>query len=143
MSDAVHAFGTLLKRGDGGSPETFTSVAEVRSINGVNLTRDTSDVTHHESTGKWEEVIVGIKRSGQLTAEVNYLPGNATQNGSAGVLKDFNDGTKRNWEMVLTDASNLKWSFAAFVTGFATAAPRDGELIGTITLKLTGQVTIP
>jgi len=53
-TSAVAAFGTLLKIGDGGGPESFTTIAEVRTLGGPELSRDTVDVTSHDSTANWE-----------------------------------------------------------------------------------------
>ena len=53
------AFGTLLKLGDAGSPETFTTVAEITDLDGVDIKLDTDDATSHDSNF-WEESIATI-----------------------------------------------------------------------------------
>ena len=60
MTSAIAAYGTLLKLGDGGTPENFTTIAEVRDIGGPELGADVVDVTSHDSPGAWEEVIETI-----------------------------------------------------------------------------------
>lgn len=141
-TSAAAAFGTLLKIGDGGSPETFTTIAEVRTISGPELTRDTVDVTSHDSPANWEEVIATILRSGNVTFGINYLPTHATHDASTGLIKDMTDGTLRNFQLVMSDAANTTWSFAAYVVGFNPNFDHDAEINAEVTLKPSGQPTL-
>lgn len=142
MTEAISAFGTLLKIGDGGGPEVFTSIAEVVTIGGPSLSMDTADVTHHESPGGWEEVVGTILRSGEVSFDVNFIPTHATQNAATGLLNDLENRTLRNFELVFPDTGNTTWSFAALVTGFEPDAPHDDPLRASVTLKLSGQPTL-
>ena len=141
-SAAISSFGTLLQIGDGGSPENFTTIAEVRDITGPQRTRNTIDVTNHSSPNGYEEFVMAIKRSGQMTFEVNFLgTTNATQDASTGLWADYENGTKSNWKMVLPSSYGTI-SFAAYVMGIENKAPVDGALTANITLKITGVVTL-
>jgi predicted secreted protein len=141
-SIAIPAFGTLVKIGDGGGPENFTTIAELMDIKGPKFKADTEDVTNHLSTGSWEEVVTTILRSGEVTFDVNFVPQNATHSYSSGVLRDFNNKTRRNFKLVFPDVGNTTWAFAAFITGFESEAPVKGKLKAAITLKITGQPTL-
>lgn len=142
MSSAVAAIGTLLKIGDGGGSEVFTTIFEVMDISGPGLARDTLEVTNHSSPGSWEEFIAGVKRSGEVTFDVNYLPTTATHNATTGLIADMNNGTKRNFQLVFPNAGNTTWAFTALVNGFEPAAPVADVLRASVTLKLTGQPTL-
>ncbi len=142
MSEAISAFGTLLKIGDGGGPESFTAIAEVKDISGPRLSLDTEDVTSHSSPGSWEEHIGTVLRSGEVTFEVNYLPTHATHNASTGLIADMVNKTKRNFQLVFPDAGNTTWGLAALVTGFEPSEPVQGVLGASITLKITGQPSL-
>ena len=72
MSDAFIGHGTLLQRGDGGDPETFTTVAEVLNISGPSLSRDTIDVTTMDSPDEWIEFIAGLNDVGEITFDLVY-----------------------------------------------------------------------
>jgi predicted secreted protein len=141
-SAAISSFGTLLKIGDGQGSETFATIAEVTELKPPSLKLDTEDVTNHSSTGGWEEVIPTIKSGGEVGLKINFIPTNATHSYSAGLLKDFNNKTKRNFQIVFPDGSNTTWSFAAYVTAFKADAPVKGKLSADITLKVTGQPTL-
>lgn len=138
-SQAVSSFGTLLQMGDGGGPEVFTTIAEVRDISPPALSRDTDEVTHQTSPGAWEEVIATILRSGTVTFDVNWLPGDATHDTSDGLLSKLISGEKTNFKLIFPDSGTTTWAFAAIVTGFAPSGAVSGTMRGSVTLKPTGQ----
>lgn len=142
MSNAISAFGTQLQRGDGGGPEVFTAVAEVSKIDGFEISMDTPEVTNHQSTEGWREYVAGLIDGGEVALELNYIPTNATQNATAGLLADLKNRTKRNFKIVFPDSGSTTWSFSAFVTKFKPSAPTDDKLMGTATVKVTGKPTL-
>jgi hypothetical protein len=136
------AIGTKLKIGDGGSPVSYTTIAEVVEISGPALSVDTADATHHSSSGDYEEVVPTVIRSGEVTFDINYLPTDSTHDATDGLLNDLENKTKRNFELVFTDGSNTTWTLTGYVTGFEPSAPHDDKLDASVTIKLTGQPTI-
>jgi predicted secreted protein len=77
MSAAVLGLGTLLQLSDGGSPATFTTIAEVTNIS-INGSRDSIDVTSHDSLQACREFIAGLVNGGEVQLTLNFLPQNAT-----------------------------------------------------------------
>ncbi|MGE5619533.1 MAG: phage tail tube protein [Sphingomonadaceae bacterium] len=143
MTQAIGSHGTLLKIGDGGEPEQFTTIAEVTNIQGPGLSMDTVDATSHDSPSYHEEIIAGIKRSGEVTFSINFVPTHATHNPSTGLLRDWANRTKRNFKLVFPDVGNTTWTFAAFVTGFQPTAPAGSEkLTADVTLKVASAPTL-
>ena len=145
MSEAILATGTLIYVGNGASPETFTAIAEVKSISGPNLSRNVIDVTTHNSTLGWEESLAGLKRSGEITFDINFIPGNATHSASTGLLKAFDDNDKLNYKLVFpisAGSPQVEWTFEAYVVGFQIGAEVDGVLNASLTLKPAGTVVL-
>lgn len=142
MSDAISAFGTLLKIGDGQASETFTTIAEVLDISGPNLTQRTSEVTSHSSTGGWAEFIGTILEGGEVTFRVNFVPTENTHDAGAGLVNDLENRTLRNFQLVFPDSGNTTWSFSALVTGFRPNEPVEGALTADVTLRISGQPTL-
>lgn len=135
-SVAVNAFGTLLKRNG-------TTIAEVTDITPPELSRDTTEVTHHESPSKWREFIKILKDAGEVSLSINYIPTNSTHNSSTGMLADFaNDSTNDTWTLVFSDSTATTWSFAGMLTKFSPKAPIDDRLTADITIKVTGVPTL-
>lgn len=132
-------FGTLFKRGNGSTVETFTTVAEVRSISGPSLSLETVDATHMESPTGFREILPTFKSGGEVTLEVNFLPATASQ---TGIKTDFDNKTKRNWRIVFPDTGTTEWRFAGYVTGFSPNATVDGMLSASITITVTAGITV-
>ena len=130
------AYGTQFKRG-------AVAVAQISNISGPSMSLDTEDVTTHDSTGGWEEVVATILRSGEVTLEIVYDPAAAThKNAAGGVLADIIGRASTTYSIVFPDAANTTWSFTAFCTGFEPGMPHDGALTASVTYKLTGQPTL-
>ena len=142
MTSGKSSFGTLLKLGDAASSETFTTIAEVRDIKGPTLELATEEMTNHSSTNGWEESIGTILSGGEVTFDCNWIPGNATQSYAAGLLKDMVNRTLRNFQLVIPAASNVTWSFSAYVTKFPPDLPVKGAQRVSVTLKISGYPTL-
>jgi hypothetical protein len=140
-TNAIPAYGTLLKLGDGGGPETFTTIMELTKIGGPKLSLKEEDATHHGSDG-WEEVIGTILSGGEIPVEANWIPSDATQNKTTGVLAQLLGRTKKNWKMVLPDSAVTTFSFKAIVKGFEGDADVTSKLKLNFTLKISGPVTV-
>jgi predicted secreted protein len=141
-SNALSAFGSLLKIGDGATPENFTTIAEVADLGGPALKLDAIEVTHHESPGGWRENIGGLLTAGEVTFTLNFIPTEATHDASTGLIADMVARTKRNFQLVFPDVGSTTWSFAALVTGFEPKEPIDEKLSADVTLTVTGQPTL-
>ena len=74
---AVKAQGTLLKIGDGGSPESFITVAEVRSFTGPGGSAAVIDTTNLSSTAK--EKAMGLADEGELSLDMFWSGSDAGQ----------------------------------------------------------------
>lgn len=131
----IDAFGTTLSRGDGGSSETFTPIANITSVGAPSLSRDTYDVTAHDSTDGWREFIGGLKDGGEVSIDVNYDP---SQHDS--LVDDFEDVDPRNYKVTFPDAA--EWAFPAILTGFEPDAPHDGKLTASLSFKVAGKPTL-
>lgn len=130
------AFGSKLLRG-------AVEIAAIQSISGPGLALDTEDVTSHDSTDAWEEVVATILRSGEVTLDIMYDPAAAThKNASGGLLYDLAQRTSTTYSIKFPDTATTTWSFTAFVTGFEPDMPHDGSLTASVTLKITGKPTL-
>jgi predicted secreted protein len=139
---ALSAFGTFLKIGNGGGPETFTTISYVRDISGPSLEMEALETTNHSSTSGWRTFIGGLLTGGEVTLEILYDPDDATHNATAGLINDMENRTVRNFQLVFTDPTPTTWSFAALVTGFEPSAPYDDLLTASVTLTVSGVPTL-
>lgn len=136
----VDGFGTELRRGDGATPsETFTAIANVTTISGPGMSRETLDVTAHNSPDKWMEFLGGLKDGGEVSADLNYDPGEGTHNT---LQDDFDDAAPRNYQIVFPDDEQTCWQIALILTGLEPDAPYDDKLSCSTTWKVSGKPTL-
>lgn len=139
---AKTGIGVLLQRGDGATPtEAFVTLAMVTSIKGPSEEAAQIDVTSLDSTGGYAEFIGGLKTGGQLVAEANFDENDTTY---GNVRTDFqtNPPTVHNWKIVFPSPSTKKFTFAAFPLKLDHAMDPKSASKVTITLQITGQVTL-
>ena len=139
---ATAGFGALLKIGDGGGTEAFTTIAEVSNISGPNLKLDTTEVTSHSSSGAWRERIATLLDGGDVTFDIFFSPVGATHSQTSGLLKDMKNRTKRNFKLVFPNTGATEWIFPAYVGSFQPGMPVDGALTASLTLTIAGAPTL-
>ncbi|MFW6198562.1 MAG: phage tail tube protein [Acidobacteriota bacterium] len=126
---------------DGGS--TWTKVAQVINITGPGLNADTEDATDHDSPGGFEEVLVTILRTGEVTLELHYDPADPTHDASDGLISLWENRTEVEWRLTFPDAANTEWTFDGYVISPGEpSAPHDGKLTSSVTIKVTGEPTL-
>ena len=118
----------------------LATVAQVMTVGGPSLALDTEDVTTHDSTNAWEEVVGTILRSGEITMDIVYDPAEDTHDATAGagLLSRMEGKTITDFSLVFPDAASTTWSFDGYVTGFEPDADHAGALMASVTLKITG-----
>jgi hypothetical protein len=132
----ISAQGTLIARSPN-TPDspTFTEIAELRDITPPALTRNPLETTTHNEDD--DAYIVGIRRHGDLTMQMNFVPDNATQDHLTGLQKAWYDGTCDLYRLTFPDGS--AWVFSGYVTSVAPDAPVDDVLTAEVSIRPTGQ----
>jgi hypothetical protein len=115
--------------------EVFTAIAEVKSLSGPNLSAAVIDVTNMDSTNRTREFITSLIDPGELTFQINFLPGNV---GQKGIFNDMVAGTRRNYKITWSDAAGTTWTFAGLVTSFQPSSALEEALSASLTVKVTG-----
>ena len=130
--------GCTIAVGDGASPEVFTSIGEVMSIDGPNQSRAAVDTTNLGSTAK--TFLAGIEDGGECTFEFHLDPADGAQDTA---YTQFTAGTLKNWRIPLTATAPAETiTFSAMVMNFnAPKVAIDQVINGAITLKVTGNTT--
>ena len=141
MTLARSGFGTLLKMGDGGGTETFTTIAEVTNVTTPSFSRDTIDATHHTSPGGVREFVGSLIDPGEVTVDMNWIPSDPTQDQTTGLLKAALDGVARNYQLVIPSSPAVTWAFKGIVTGFSGSTPMDDKMTASVTMKVSGLPT--
>lgn len=127
-----NAFGTQLQRFNG---STFEAIASVTSLSGPGLSRETIDVTAHDSPDAWMEFLGGLKDGGEVSADINRRPGVHDV-----LVADFEDDDPRTYRMEWP--SGAAWTFDAILTGYEPDSPYDDKLSAALTWKVTGKPVV-
>ena len=138
MTSAAAGVGSAFKLGDAASPEVFTTVAEVLSIGGPDITAEEIEVTSLDSAGGYKEYITGLKDGGTVALEMNWIKSNSQQTS----MRDLVDsGTQRNYEIAFSDSPNTVAAFAGKVTSFSMSADPGSQLKASMSVRISGAVT--
>jgi len=127
---SVNAFGTVLKIAG-------TAVAEVTSISAPSISRDTIETTHHGSVDGHREFLPGLSDGGEVSLDINWNPADASH---AAIYATFTSSANQAYSVMFPNLWEL--TFNGMVTGFDATAPIDDRLTASVTIKVTGKVTL-
>lgn len=141
MSAAAMGAGAAFGIGDGASSESFTDLAEVLSISPPSQSVDIIDVTHLKSTDRIREFIAGMIDPGEVSMEMNLVPGSASEI-AIQALEGLS--TTTNFRVTFPDgtAGSVTWIFAGFLAGYEPAIPSGEKMTANVSFKVTGTTTI-
>jgi predicted secreted protein len=112
----------------------YTALGEITNVSPPPMTRDILDATHMESPGGWREFIAGLKDGGEMSVDLNFVPGGATDE----TLRDMQtEGEPR--PLKVRFPNGVEWGFDAYCTGYEPAVPVDDKMTATATFKITGE----
>lgn len=136
----------LIKIGDGGSPESFTTVGGLRS-NSISLNDEAVDVTTMDSSGHRELLAgggvnsVSVSGSGvftdaasETTLKTAYFAQQNTSDGSSAQTAAF-----KNFQVIVPDFGTFTGSF--MIASLEYAGEYNGEVTYSVTLESAGYTT--
>jgi predicted secreted protein len=134
MTDARIGYGTKYGVRRSGGP--LVQIAEVINVTPGEATADRIDATHMLSPGRRREYISGLIDNGEASFEINWVPGNATDE----LLRDLM-ASGEVADHLITFPNGVTVEFEAAVTGFSKAIPIDDRMTATITVAVSGEET--
>jgi predicted secreted protein len=137
-SKAIAGVGTKFKRWNAiGAPAAWADIAEINSITGPGMSRDTIDVTSLDSTGGYREFITGFRNAGTVVLAMNF-----TRETYELMKDDFESNVAQNYQIVLPDDENTGLDFEGLVTELPLTIPADDKVTADVTIQITGKVEI-
>ncbi|QTC91598.1 phage major tail protein, TP901-1 family [Brevundimonas goettingensis] len=124
----------LLKIGDGGSPEVFTTVAGLRART-ISLNAKTVDTTDGDSAGRWRELLAG---AGVRSAAVSGQGVFRDAASDAAIREAFFAQTARRWRLIVPDFGTLEGPF--LVSALEYAGEHEGEASFALSLASAGEL---
>lgn len=138
MSDAIAAHGTLVARQatPGGA---FTTIGELTDIVPPPLQTPSSEVTPHND--KIDSYVVGVRRRGEMTLQINFLHTDVTHDEDAGLIQAWADKSLDGYQVTFKDSS--VWIFSGYVTNIAPTTPaREGGQAANVTIRPSGAMKV-
>ena len=129
-SNAFSGVGTTFQRNS-------VNVAEVNSITGPNMSRNTIDVTSLDSTSGYKEFIAGFRDGGEITLNMNF-----TRDSYDDFQVDFESNDLQSYGITLPDSGATQFTFSGLVTALGMAIPMDDKVTADVTIKISGVVTL-
>lgn len=131
------ATGTLLKRDTTGAG-SYATIANVEDLSGPSRERNMIDVSAHDSPNNYREYVKGMKDGGEVTATINYRPGEVSHHA---LDDDFEEDALRSYQIVATgsDGSIATWTFDAGISSLGDSFPLDDKMSRDVTFKISGK----
>jgi len=125
----------LIKIADGGTPETFATVAGIRAKT-ISLNAKSVDGTSGESTDAWRELIAG---AGVKSASVSGAGVFKDAGSDAAIQQAFFAQASKTFQLVIPDFGVLQGPF--LIEALDYSGDHDGEAAFAITLASAGVVS--
>jgi tail tube protein len=140
-SNALLGFGSVFEIVSDTSPDLFVAMSEIKSITPPSVDVDQVEVTHMQSPNQFREFISGLLDGGEVSFEMNFIPGN-TSDDRLFELLNLPTGVSRRRACRISYPNGVTWFFNAEVTGYEPDVPFDDAMTATVTLKVSGPITV-
>lgn len=124
----------LLKVGDGGSPETFTTVGGLRSTS-ISLNDEAVDVSNKDSSNNRELLANGGIQSLSVSGSGVFTDAAS----EATIRTNFGGSSFSNYQVVLPDFGTYEGAF--MIASLEYSGEYNGEVTYSVTLESSGSVT--
>lgn len=132
---------TELRMGDGQPTETFTKIAQLRSMGPLAMTQNTESAVDHDSAEHAEEHVETTKDYGTVPFEGHWDPAEVTHGTTAaGLLGRFQAGGKRNYQLAWPQIAGAgTCTFEASIENLQIGPfPVDGKIVISGNFKISG-----
>ena len=124
----------LIKIGDGGDPETFTSVAGLRATT-LAFNATSIDVTNSDSADGWRELLASGVKSASISGSGVFKDAAS----DAALRTAFFNAAAPNWQIVIPSFGTVAGPFK--LTSLQYDGPYDGELKISLSLASAGALS--
>ena len=139
---AINSYGTLLQMSDA-SLANHATIAEVRDINGVKAKAKVVETTSHSTSTPWVTRQPTLLDGGQVTFDINLNLADSSHSTAAGLRYVFKNRQKRNFKIVYTSDMGSQFDqFDGYITGLDMKAAVDNIYMTSVTIDITGTVTL-
>ena len=139
-SEAMLGYGSVFQVQTENSPDSYVDFGEVTNITPPSADVDQVDVTHMQSPNRYREFIDGLIDAGECSFDINFVPGNATDDRIFELL-GLPTGTSHARNCRISYPNGVTWSFSGTLVGYEPDVPTDDKMTATVTFKVTGSIS--
>ena len=139
-STALLGYGSSFQIVSDSSPDLYVELLEVKSITPPSVTVDQVEVTHMQSPNRFREYISGLADGGEASFDMNFIPGNASDDRLFELL-NLPVGVSRRRSMRINYPNGVTWTFDGELTGYEPSVPFDDAMTASVTIKVSGPVS--
>ena len=115
----------------------WVAIANINSITGPGMTRDTIDTSALDTPGGYRTFIAGFRNAGTISLSMNF-----NRDDYETMKDDFESDTLQNYEIILPDDETTSLEFQGLVTELPLTIPPDDKITVDVTIQISGQVTL-
>ena len=134
MSEPIAGVGTKFMRWNS-STMVWDEIAQINSITGPGMSRDTIDTTSLDTEGGYRTFITGFRNPGTLTLSMNFTRSTYEQ-----MKNDFESDVAQEYQILLPDTEETSLTFEGLVTELPLSIPPDDKVTADVTIQISGQV---
>lgn len=135
-SEGLIGFGTKVRMWDDEqSPPGLREVGEVKDVTPPSETMDTVEVSHMQSPDGYKEFILGMTDAGELSFDINWIPGMATD-----VFLRRVRAAKQRIPVQVEYPNGAMHDFHALLMSLTPAVPVQDVMTQSVNFKVTGPV---
>lgn len=135
-SNAISGVGTKIYRRTAAGGE-WLPMAEVNSISGPGMSRETIDVTSLDSNAGYREFISGIRDAGTVSLSMNFTNDTYSQ-----AKADFESDVANEYKIVVNNPTQTTLQFYGLVTELPLNIEVADKISADVTIKISGAVTL-
>ena len=129
-TEAITGQGTKFLRGQ-------DEIAEINSISGPTMSRETIDVTTLNDVSGYRKIIGGLRDAGTVSLGMNFTRATYEQ-----MKDDFESDTEQEYTIKLPDDDATELTFNGLVTECPLDIPIGEKITADITIQISGEVDI-
>lgn len=135
-TNAAIGHGTQFKVGNGADPEVFTALLEQVEVPGFEITMDSVEGTHMNSTDGFREFIAGLGDAGEISITGNFIE---TGDDVPNTFTNMKARTAKNYQLEFPGGAVFQC--AGIVTGVSVQSPMEDRMTAAFTFKMSGVPT--
>ena len=138
-SAAMLGYGSRFLIESQNSPNQYVDLGEVYDITPPSASVDQVDVTHMQSPDRRREFIDGLIDGGEVSFEMNYIPGSDADDTLNAIL-DTPVGQTRVRSCRIIYPNSIVHTFDANLMSYEPTVPTDDKMTASVTFRVTGVV---